>query len=252
MTDRRGSARLARLLWFAVIAGLFCGLLSLGFWQLQRGAEKAQIQEAYQTRTKEPALAVQSTLLDPQSFEYYRAQASGTWDARQTILIDNRIVDGRPGYHVITPLVVDGIGTRLLVNRGWIPWPADRGNPPTIEAPRGTVAVTGLLKKPADDFYTLESEPPRLDQPVWQNLDMQAFRDQVEYPLQPMILLLDADADGGYLRRWPVVKDEWIARHRGYALQWFGLAAALLVLSILLLVRSTRSTAAHPRKSVDD
>ncbi len=236
------------LLGILVLLGL---LVALGFWQLQRGAEKARILQAIETRVVEPPLEVAATPLDPAAFEYYRAQASGAWDAGQTILIDNQILDGRPGYHVITPLKLSGSETRLLVNRGWIPWPERRSIVPRPETATGAVRVHGILKLPPDDFYTLETRPPRIGDPVWQNLDMAAFGTQAGYPVQPMVLLLDADADGGFSRRWPTVKDEWVARHRGYALQWFGLALALLVLTTVVVWRS-RGIGNTPGDRADD
>ena len=232
---------MSRVLLLLLVGGALYALVSLGFWQLDRGAEKARIQQAYSTRAGEPPLRVSANLLDPQAFEHYRAEASGTWQTQSTILIDNQILDGRPGYHVMTPLQLRGTGTLLLVNRGWIPWSVDRAVIPTVDSSTGPVHLSGLLKYPSDDYYTLETRLPSLDRPVWQNLDMAALAAQLGAPLQPMVMLLDPAAPEGFVRQWPSYQDDtWVARHRGYAMQWFGLAMILVLLTAAVGWKSRR------------
>ena len=55
-----------------------------------------------------------------------------------------------------------------------------------------------------------------------------------------VVLDLDpADSSGsGFVRAWPGYEDAWIARHRGYALQWFSLAIVLVIIYVVLQVRT--------------
>ena len=60
--------------------------------------------------------------------------ARGSYDTAATVLIRNRSLDGVPGYHVVTLIVMDD-GTAVLVNRGFIPR-ARRPAPRSAARPR--------------------------------------------------------------------------------------------------------------------
>jgi surfeit locus 1 family protein len=63
---------------------------------------------------------------------------------------------------------------------------------------------------------------------LWMQLDLQRFAKQVAYPVQPVVLLQDSgDATDGLVRNWQPPEDR-VAKHQSYALQWFGMAVALL------------------------
>jgi len=214
-------------------------LVSLGMWQLERGREKAEIRAVLAARGAEPAVQIGAGPLDPGEYEYRRAVATGTWRIEDQVLIDNQVRNGRPGYRVITPLALAGGDMHVLVDRGWVPWGASRDELPATPAPAGEVTVEGMLKQPAADFYTLEKEKPGADSAVWQNLDIAHYRDLKAYPLQDLVLLMSPDSTGGgFARELLAYDDDWVARHRAYALQWFGLAAVLLIIVAVLTVRA--------------
>ncbi len=223
--------RFAGMLLLVVAASLLVLLIKLGFWQLDRAAEKAAIAADFEARATEPPVALEGRIVEPERYEYYRARVSGLYEPEYQVLIDNAVLDGRPGYRVITPLKIAGTPMRVLVDRGWIPWPADRSLTPEAPAPAGEVHVEGMLKHPAEDYYTLEKAPPQRGQRVWQNLDMAHYRALHGFPLQPLIVVMSPTVDdaGGFERRRPDFSDDWIARHRGYAATWFGLAIVLVV-----------------------
>ncbi|MCW8874452.1 MAG: SURF1 family protein, partial [Gammaproteobacteria bacterium] len=66
-------------------------------------------------------------------------------------------------------------------------------------------------------------------------LDLQAR--QLGYPLLPMLLLLGSDQEHGFVREWEPVKGFGPEQNMGYAVQWFGLATALLVIYIVVNCR---------------
>lgn len=216
-------------------------LIFLGLWQLERGAEKTAIKAAFEERMAEPAIRMGADPLDPELFEFYRVEARGVYRPEHQILIDNRIRGGRPGFGVITPLELAGSRMHVLVDRGWIPWNPDRTQLPEVPTPTGEQLVTGVLKRPAADFYTLESSKPDERQKVWQNLDFEHYGKIKDFKLQELVILLAPDAAaGGFARDLPVYTDDWIARHRGYAIQWFGLAAVLVVVFLVIAFRTER------------
>jgi len=210
-------------------AALLPLLIALGFWQLGRAEQKARLQADYDARLSLPAVALGSGTTEVSELRYRRVTARGTWDADRLILLDNRVHHGRVGYHVLTPLRLEGGDSRVLVNRGWIALGDSRDRLPHIDTPAGTQTVDGLATVPSAGFFTLESRAPSGSwETVWQNLDLRRFAASVSYPVLPVVVLLDPSSPGGFEREWARL-DAGIATHRGYAVQWFALAAVLLV-----------------------
>lgn len=224
-------------------------LISLGFWQLGRAQEKLALQRAFLERGTLEPLALGTALLDPVHHDFRLAEGGGVFEPAFQILLDNRVHRGRAGYHVVTPFRVDGSNTRILVNRGWIAWGEDRQRLPDISTPTQRLRVFGRLRRPAERYFTLEDESALTGMDlVWQNLNLERYRDAVGVPIQPLVLYLDAgDAQvGGFVREWPKYQDAWVDRHKGYAFQWFALAAVVVVLYLLGNVSRRDKTQANP------
>jgi surfeit locus 1 family protein len=216
-------------------------MVGLGMWQLDRAGQKLRLQAEYDDRQQEPALRLLSVLENPDVLRFRRVVGYGRYEPEHQVLIDNRVHQGQAGYHVLTPLRLKDGAVRVLVNRGWVPLGQDRAVLPRIETPRGTVEVTGLAAVPqTKGFHLGGAKPPGEGwQPVWQYLDLDVYRDNVAFPVQPIVILLDPDSSsGGFVRHWARL-DAGIATHQGYAFQWFSLAAALAAIYILLNTRKT-------------
>ncbi|OGI50651.1 MAG: hypothetical protein A3A87_03110 [Candidatus Muproteobacteria bacterium RIFCSPLOWO2_01_FULL_60_18] len=217
----------------AVLLPLF---LYLGYWQLQRAEEKLSMQAEYDTRANGPAVQVEPRVQRPDELQFYRVVAKGHYDTDYQILIDNRVHQGRVGYHVITPLKLQDSEVRLLVNRGWIALGESRDRLPAFETPTGLQQITGVATVPSEKYFTLAQPEPGW-QRVWQNMDMARYSAAVPFPVQPVVVLLDpADAAGGFTRDWSRL-DAGISVHQGYAFQWFMLAAALSTLYLFMSLR---------------
>ncbi len=219
-----------------VVALLLPLFLYLGYWQLQRAEEKRALQAEYDRGANGPAVQVERHVQRPNELQFYRVVAKGYYDTDYQILIDNRVHQGRAGYHVITPLKLQDSELRLLVNRGWIALGADRRQLPAFKTPTGLQQITGVATVPAEKYFTLANPEPGW-QRVWQNMDMARYAASVPFPVQPVVVLLDpADAAGGFTRDWSRL-DAGISVHQGYAFQWFMLAAALATLYIFMGLR---------------
>lgn len=225
-------------LWPTVAAALLVPLfLSAGQWQWNKAARKSALQQQADARGAAPAIPLPASLIiDAQSLLYRRLVAHGQYEPEHQILIDNRILHEQAGYHVITPLRLEGSDVRLLVNRGWVPALADRRQLPQISTPTGTIEVTGTAIVPGTRFLTLGAEEKNNGagwqgewQGVWQNLDMDRFGKAVSFPLQPIVIQLDPDTAGGFAREW-LRPDGKRLMNLGYALQWWGFAATTVAL----------------------
>lgn len=232
--------RLRAGLWptLAVLA-LLPLLIGLGLWQLERAAYKQQLQAEYDRRQTDTPLYIGGRLQTLEELHFYRVRTRGRYEPRFQILLDNRVHQGQAGYHVLTPLHVEGSETRVLVNRGWVALGRDRAQLPRIETPEGIVEVTGVATAPQLPGIRLGTVKPAGSgwQPVWQYLDLDEYRRSVSFPVQPVVVLLDPDSGaGGFVREWARL-DAGITTHQGYAFQWFALAVALAAIYILVNTR---------------
>ena len=232
----RASRRQAALLGGVLLAFLLPAFVSLGLWQWRKAEAKTTLQMELDTRSHDAAIAMPSAPVDGETLRYRRVVLRGTFDATRQILLDNQPHQEQAGYHVITPLQIAGSTMHVLVNRGWLAAPADHTIQPVAEVPAGEVELSGIAVLPPQRFFNLAPQPTSGWAPVWQNLDLERFRQSAPYPLQPVVVRLDADAAHGYLRQWPR-PDERADRHLSYALQWWGFAVTSLGIWGYFLVR---------------
>jgi surfeit locus 1 family protein len=227
------------LLWGgALVMLLVAGFVSLGLWQWNKYAHKTALQGELDERSRGAPVAMPHRAADADFLRLRHVELAGEFDAARQILIDNRIdpATERAGYHVVTPLRLAGSDMRVLVNRGWVPANADRRILPEVAPPAGTVRLAGIAVVPPTKFFTLAAPPSSQWQAVWQNLDLARYEATAPWPLQPVVVQLDADAPHGYLRNWPR-PDERADKHLSYALQWFGFAASSVAIWLYFLLR---------------
>lgn len=205
-------------------------------WQWRKAETKTRLQTELDIRSHDAPIAMPVSPVDGETLRYRRVFVRGTYDASRQLLLDNQLNQEQAGYHVITPLKLAGSDMHVLVNRGWLAAPADHQVQPVADVPGGEVEVTGIAVMPPTRFFNLAPQPTGGWESVWQNLDLERFRQAVSYPLQPVIVQLDPSAPGGYVREWPR-PDERADRHLSYALQWFGFAVSSLGIWAYFLMR---------------
>lgn len=216
--------------------------IKLGMWQ----AGKAEIKQAkmalFEQRKQLDPIRVDATEPDIERIIYSPVVAKGKYEPEFQFLQDNQVYQGQAGYHVITPLHLTASDTRILVDRGWVPVGSDRSVLPNIETPAGEVEVRGLASQPPARYFELSKEN-FLDngklKPVLQNLDISKYTKAVNFPVHKFIILMDPSVAGGYVRDWPK-PDLKIDMNRGYAMQWYFLATALMVIYLALNLKKTK------------
>lgn len=232
---RLGGWEFAPSLWPTLAALLFFGLtLWLGNWQSERAEFKRALQARYDTASREAPIHVGATLLEPERVLYRRLEVEGVFDDAHTIFLDNRVTGGVAGYHVLTPLRINGSALAVLVNRGWSAAGATRAELPSVPPPSGRVKLEGMAVDPHTRYIELAPAVPQGR--VWQNLDFERYGRVTGLALQPVLLLQTSDQADGLQRAWDR-PDTGVNTHVGYALQWYGLAATLLALWLVLNVR---------------
>lgn len=227
-------ARTAR--WFLVLL-LVAAFISLGFWQWSRGALKAQ---------RVAAAGAVLAERHPQALSLAMAGDGPAWVVVEgafldlpALRLDNQQRAGRNGvrvYRAFAPVE----GGVLLVDLGWRALPADRRIPdePPIG---GQQRLAGLLVPPPSAGLPIG---PALSEIIpaggWLALrmDLPAISEAMGHPIASKVLRLDPASPLGYARDLDLLANTLPPeKHRGYALQWFGFAAGLLILSLYLQFR---------------
>jgi surfeit locus 1 family protein len=220
----------------AITLVLLILLLGLGRWQLARMHEKEALFAAFAAGGE----AIRDLALVPaeQAPLFLRVGTIGTYDTAHQFLLDNLTHEGRAGYQVLTPLVIDA-GRTVLVNRGWLPAPMTRDQLPDVSVATNERSVTGRLNDLPAAGIALEQPAVASDAP-WPRVLSYPTMPQLESALgrsvHPRVLQLDPDQPDGFVREW---KPSTFPpqRHFGYAVTWFTLAATLLVLYCLAGLR---------------
>lgn len=207
-----------------------------GNWQTRRAEQKLALQARLEAAEHSQPVRIGPERVDPAALDLHPAVAHGVWLADKTVLIDNRVLNGRVGYQVATPLKLDGTDLALLVFRGWIAGNLDRSVPEVL-TPAGPVEVSGELRTQNRRAFELSHAEPQGR--VWQNLDLDHFARWSGLNLQPLVLMQTSNSEDGLTRAWDR-PDLGIAMHRGYAFQWYGLALATFLYFIFTTLRGRK------------
>lgn len=220
--------------------------VALGQWQLRRAAFKTELRDRIEAHAREVPVRLSTTAVEAADYQWRRVEVRGTYDAERTILLDNRILDGRVGYQVVTPLRIEG-GTRyVLVNRGWVALGPTRSELPAVPVPQGMQTISGIAVVPPAKVFELGDASPESRR--WQNLVLDRFAHWSGLDLQPIVIEQTNDAGDGLERRWDR-PDLGVEKHQAYAVQWYSLAVLTFVLYVFLNLKRESAGATQPRRN---
>jgi surfeit locus 1 family protein len=218
-------------------------LLYLGFWQLDRADQKEKLLVFYEQQS---ALAHTplANLDNENKTKYRNVSIKGQYDIDHYWLLDNQPRQGKPGYEIIMPFIFSdkaGKQRTLLVNRGWIKAEADRTRLPLIETTSEQVSINGYLYPLQINIVIKHSQndlavewPKRVLQ-----LDSQAASTALNRVIEPLMLRIDEDSVGAFITQWPLINTQ-PAKHKGYAVQWFAMSIALILMYAWFLFREIK------------
>lgn len=218
----------------ATVAGIAL-FVTAGQWQQNRMEQKQALRAQFDAAVAMAPAALPQDVSDWSAWRYRPIAAEGVFDAAKQILIDNKINEGRAGYHVVTPLELTD-GRVVLVNRGWVAQGASRTELPAVAAPAGAVTLEGRIAVPAAGY--LELKPEAAPGAVWQNLDPARFAAATGVTVLPVVIEQTAAPvpDDGLVRDW-TAPDFGIDKHRIYMVQWYAFAALAIALWLILNFR---------------
>lgn len=220
-------------LWPTLAALFFFALtLYLGNWQLSRAEYKKSLQAHYDSMQKDGVVQLGAAEVNIGDVRYRTVEMRGSFVKDAEILIDNRVYKTLAGYHVLTPFLLEGTRQHVLVNRGWVAVVGrQREVLPSVKPVNGVVSLRGVAVEAQGKYFQFEGAVPQGR--LWQNLDFAQYRQRFGKPLHTLLVEQVTDTGDGLVRDWPR-PDTGVDTHISYAIQWFGLAATLVVLWLVL------------------
>lgn len=213
-----------------VLAILALGFIQMGDWQVQRATDKDLRIQSFESAREIPDLPEPGSVS-----EFSEINLVGSYDQQRHIMADNQVLNGRTGVHVYSLFHTEQ-GEAMLVNRGWMPLPADR-TPPEIETESGTLRISGRLGSipvPGRQLGARDSVNPDRWPQLLTYPDVTEIEQAMEVKIYPWVLFLSESSPSGFEGRdWkPAFMTP--AKHRGYAFQWFALALTCFLAWLVL------------------
>ncbi|CAN5165445.1 SURF1 family protein [soil metagenome] len=230
---------------------LVVAFVNFGFWQLRRLDERRSTNALIESRSSVPVQPLpqvvdpDATFADVDGLPYRRVVARGTYDADASVLVRSRALNGRPGFHVLTPLVTDE-GNALVVNRGFAPFTTEPGEAlAATRPPGGEVEVTGLLLATQERQGIGPTDPAEGVLTEVTRIDLARLQQQYGADLYPVYLQLETQSPPpGALPTVLSEPEQSEGSHLSYAGQWF-LFAAVGAVGWPILLRHTARNDRH-------
>jgi len=231
-----------------VIAGVIV-LIRLGFWQLDRLAQKRAINAHVAAVWKQEPFDLDANQLpsDLTQLEYRRVKVAGHFDYDHQIILADQSNGDAPGSVVVTPLQMAD-GRAILVARGWLPTGEDDPSRISQYNDPADASLVGLVQKTQMLPNGKPPTPPQTPQTKWYELNIAAIQPQMPYKLQPaFILQLPEDnrkPNQLPVRSEPLTLDE--GEHFSYAIQWYSFSL-ILGIGYLFFVRTQELRDRRPK-----
>lgn len=240
-----------RILFFALFAlSVSAGCVRLGVWQVSRLRERQARNAAVLARLIQPPLQATAVGADTAA-RFRRVLARGRYDYEREMVLASRPRSGSPGVHILTPMVLEGSDTVVLVNRGWV-YAADGMR---VDLARWREPDSGRVDGFADQFSQGGQgavSTPSFERAI-RRLERDSVRARIPGPLLPFVLVQQADsgiaaaaAAGIPVRVEPPPLSE--GSHRAYAVQWFGFAAVGFAGTAVVLAKDRRTRGRDRRR----
>jgi surfeit locus 1 family protein len=216
-------------------------LIGLGNWQMSRLASKVDLIDTMSERTHMPELYDISTVnkesLD--EFEYRKVKLQGEFlnDKEIHLYAGAREIRGSPGYHILTPFKLDN-GQVVIINRGWVPEALKDQDQRKETLLEGRQIVLGtMLAGEKNAFFTPVNDPTHN---MWFWIDLDGMKNYTNMELAPFFIVASYNKN----IEFPVGRDivpNFRNDHLQYAIIWYSLAAALLIMYIITYAKKRRN-----------
>lgn len=226
---------IATLITFLAVVTMF----TLGVWQLDRAEEKRVRLQTLENAQKAANVELAEVARNPTDNADMPVTLNGQADSSHYFLLDNKIHQGRVGYHVIVPIKTQA--GWIVANFGWVSATHSRDVLPEVQITSNKMKYSGIVWLPNKNV--LVNETAKLDG-IWpkviQEVDLKVLQQHYEQTFLPFVVKLSHQPDSKFVRVWQAVVMP-PEKHVAYAVQWFLLAfAALAIFFIAQLKRRKR------------
>jgi surfeit locus 1 family protein len=208
-------------------------LLAFGFWQVERLFWKQDLIAQRQAAVAAAPVAAPRSLEEARGMEFHHIIDEGVFLHDKEIFLGATSEAGRQGYQVLTPLLEVG-GRTAFINRGFIPAELKDSNKRDVGQIAGTVRIQGLLRLPPAEkpAWFLPDNRPDLNYWFWVDLPAMSAADKLDR-VAPFYIDADATPNPGGWPKGGVTRLALPNDHLQYAITWFSLAVALIVIYVL-------------------
>ena len=221
----------------------FCALLAvalcmrLGFWQLARHSEKQQMLEAATRQHQQDFTRWHPGTALP--VQYQKIKLKGHFSP-SIFFLDNQHHNHQLGYHVLTPLQIEGADRLVLVDRGWVAAQHGRRTLPEIKTSDAPREIKGMAYYPGKGAFLLGEniELRGQNRMIIERVEIKKIAEILQKKVVPFIIRLDPKQPDGFTRQWALVSMP-PERHKAYAAQWFGIASVIFIIFIALSFKKT-------------
>lgn len=237
-------SKFGRLALIGLLLALAAVAVRLGVWQLDRLSQRRATNDVELAARGLPILDLSTPGVEDSALAGRRVATRGAFLTGEQLILRSRVHRKAPGVHVMTPFRVAGTDRTLWVLRGFA-HAADGASPGVVPDPiPGEVTIRGVM---AAFPVTGNGGRPAVSNgdTTWQRLDSAVAMSRFPNAL-PAYLYLEGEEGGpGQLPAVaPPALDE--GPHLSYAIQWFGIAIAIVGFGIIVLRRGGRSSAPPP------
>lgn len=215
-------------------------MVRCSFWQWDRYKKKVALLETYASDSTTPPLSFPGQAnADMTPYLHHRVTLSGRYDFERQVIVTNKRQGTGPGHALLTPLIIDGTDTAILISRGFIPFtdmtPDTWGKYDEAEK----VHLQGIVK-PAIRGYVFGPSNPEVgaNKPFatrWLFEDIQEMAKQLPYPVISTVYIQRIGAPVGGEYPAEMISVEVPPRvHFGYTIEWAILAIVTLVIGYVL------------------
>jgi len=225
-------------LFYYLFAALLClAFFSLGRWQLARAQWKQQKLDNVASILKERKPQSLSLLSKTDDAGLAWVAGRGKFLAWPILFLDNQRLGDKVGINVYRVFQPEQ-GRAVLVNLGWLELPGDR-KMPKIEEILGNYQLDGLLTPPPSAGLAIgPAYTKSRDYWLLTRMSLDQLSKDMKLPLAPRVLRLNPDLPMGYARDLDILPNTLPPeKHKAYALQWFGMSLATLIITLVLSFR---------------
>lgn len=210
-------------------------LISLGFWQLDRAEQKRQLQSSF-TRLMASEPLDFMILKNTTPINYQPVSLTGHYDSRYTLYLDNKIQQGEYGVEVLSAFKIKETNDWVWINRGWQKADPSRRSLPTVpKLSEQTTQINAMLYKPEKSLLLLEKP---IAKKLIKNIPIllpefnSSYLTTLPINFYPHSFRLAENQYGSLTNNWKLINQS-PDKHHGYAVQWFAMAVALMMIVLL-------------------